>query len=197
MRNKATALCAFLTSAAFLAPVAAHANAVISFVQSGTGVVGTLSGSLSFTSPGCCTTLVGLGVQPNAAIASFGAVGDTQTGTITGISGPASFGPGGGTTASSSTGAAVYFLGAAGELWLPSTYISGDSLMATSTFDGASFSSLGMTPGQYVYTLPSGSTLTVVVSTPEPSSLSLLAVGLLGFGLIARRRRQGGAPGRS
>jgi hypothetical protein len=82
------------------------------------------------------------------------------------------------------------------QLDVPSNYTSGSSLSETATWNNATFASLGVTPGTYVYTWGTGvhaDSLTVQIgpaaTTPEPASLTLLAVGLAGLGMVLRTRR--------
>jgi hypothetical protein len=64
------------------------------------------------------------------------------------------------------------------------------------TWDGATFSSLGLTPGSYEWTWGSGATadtftLDIEAPAPEPASLTLLGAGLIGLilHLLFLRRR--------
>jgi PEP-CTERM motif len=71
---------------------------------------------------------------------------------------------------------------------VPSGYVSDTALSDTSTYDNASFSSLGATPGTYKWTWGSGANqnFTVVVGTvvPEPSTWAMMLIGFAGLGLI-------------
>ena len=75
-------------------------------------------------------------------------------------------------------------------------YVSGGALSSNATWDNQTFSSLGVTPGEYEWTWGSGAhadsfTLDIVTAAvPEPSSVGLVALPLgLGMLLAAQRRR--------
>lgn len=175
----------------------AQAAYVITFDQVGSNVVATGSGSLDLTG----LNLVGIGASPAFMSPSYadiivGPARLTLANTYRGIAGPASFGLWAPKSASSGSGDLVGMV--ASELWVPYGYVSGTALSDSMTFDGASFASLGLTPGSYEWTW-GGSGLdadsfTIDVGTPaavpEPSSLLLMLLPLgLGLGLTARRRR--------
>ena len=130
--------------------------------------------------------------------------------------GPASFGSGGLTFASVSSGDAFLLSSGFTEgivLALPDGY-SGADLSGTLSFAGATLQSLGITPGDYVYTLvedipglpPSqeslfaasaaapANTITLRFTTgeaaviPLPTGLPLLLAGLGGLTLLRRKR---------
>jgi hypothetical protein len=126
-------------------------------------------------------------------VASFDSY--TSTGPVTG---PTSFGSGGDTHANSGSGSEVGIVSSEPDvldLILPEGYTSDSSLSDTSAYDNQTFTSLGVTPGTYVWTWGSGAdqkfTLDVV---PAPvighGLLVVLAVGgvLLGSKLLERRR---------
>jgi hypothetical protein len=95
--------------------------------------------------------------------------------------GPDSFGPGADTTADSASGPSVGLRGS--EILVVHGYASGTALTtSTDTWNNQSFSTLGLTPGVYTFTLPSD-TFTVNI-VPEPATL-----GLLAFAGIAMLRR--------
>ena len=102
------------------------------------------------------------------------------------VTGPASFGSGMPASASSGSGDPVNFSNNNGQLTLgvPANYVSGATLNDSSTYDNATFTSLGITPGTYSYSIEgSGNTVVdtfiiqagpVTVSVPEPDTLTLL-----------------------
>jgi hypothetical protein len=71
--------------------------------------------------------------------------------------------------------------------------MSGAKLSNTMTFTGETFTMLGVKPGTYTYTWGTGanadSLIVEIGAVPEPASLTLLAVGLAGLGMVVHRRR--------
>lgn len=107
-----------------------------------------------------------------------------------GISGPASFGTGGSTAATATTGSPFFLLSNATVVGLPEDYV-GEALQSAVTFLGASFASIGIVPGDYVYSLPND---TVTLRFDEPAVIPLpatlpLILGALGLTLAVARRR--------
>ena len=181
-----------------LATTASHAAIVISFQQVGANVVETGSGSANLTALTLSGPFFGPGQTfPNVQQAI---VGPSASGSaFTGVSGPSNFGLGGGALASSNSGntfGLVQFF-AAPNLYLPTGYVSGSALSGSSTFNGQTFASLGITPGTYLYTWGAGPTadsLTVqaiAAPVPEPGSAlaGLLALGACAGGLFRRNRQ--------
>lgn len=77
-------------------------------------------------------------------------------------------------------------------LGVPHQYASGDPLSFSMIFALATFASLGMDPGTYVWALPND-TITLVVGAnpvPLPAALPLFASVLLGSGVLAWRKRK-------
>ena len=98
---------------------------------------------------------------------------------------PQTWGSGGLAFATSTTG--NVFLVTGDDLALPEGYVSGSPLSGTLTFASATFASLGITPGSYVYSLPNDTVTVKFGTAPEPGTLALLGLGLAG--LVATRKR--------
>jgi hypothetical protein len=71
-------------------------------------------------------------------------------------------------------------------------YQSGAALSGSATYDNATFASLGLMPGSYVYTWGSGAnadSLTInIEAVPELSTWAMMALGFAGLGFVGRRR---------
>ena len=177
----------------------AQAAYTVTLTQQGPNVVATGSGTIDLTGltsePGGSSTA---GLVPNEANINTGPVSIEARDSYSGFTGPTSFGSGGTTFASSGSGDIVG-IAVDGEniVKVPSGYVSGASLSDTSTYDSATFASLGVTPGTYVWTwgpvaADDSFTLDIVApaAVPEPSSLALLALPLGLVILLAARRRR-------
>jgi hypothetical protein len=186
----AVAIPAMLIGSGLSAPPA-QAGYTVTLTQVGSNVVATGSGTIDTTD----LTSEGSGTHA-------GAISPSTPEIITGppiltpfseyafITGPSSFGSGGFTEATSGSGDLVGIVSQAVDV--PLGYTSGSALSDTSTYDDASFSTLGVTPGSYVWTWGSGAdadSFTLDVAVPEPASLTLLGT-VVGLGLLARRRRK-------
>ena len=111
----------------------------------------------------------------------------------TGFTGPTSFGVGGNTIASSFSG--DVFADIFGILFLPVGYVSGNAISDSMTFNNATFASLGVTPGTYVWRWGTGSGLpnqnvTLIIGragVPDGgTTVSLLGFALLGLAALRR-----------
>ena len=88
------------------------------------------------------------------------------------ISGPTNFGSGGETPANSGSGDLVGI--SRTMLVVPHLYVSGNALSDTSTWNNATFASLGVTPGTYVWTWGPGpdQKFTLEIKFPTPTNIS-------------------------
>ena len=106
----------------------------------------------------------------------------------TGLTGPASFGSGGGAGGDSASGDFVGMT-ASTDLYVPDGYVSGSPLSDTATYDSQTFSSLGATPGTYKWTWGTGpnQNFTLVIgaaAVPEPSTWAMMLLGFAGLGFM-------------
>lgn len=135
-------------------------------------------GSSGFMSPGSAVLIIGTGLADDYVGSFFN---------------PASFGPGVSDSPDSGSGGVVGIAGSFGELLVPLGYVSGTPLsLSSSTFNGQTFSSLGVTPGTYEWTWGTGvnQNFTLYAGVPVPAvpdsgstlGLLLLAVATL-FGV--------------
>jgi hypothetical protein len=182
-------------------PSRVAAGVVIDIEQTGGNVVANLSGTLDtsgLTFVGGATSGGDL-INPDIAAITIAAPGGTALDYYRGFTGPATWGSGSSAlNTSTTTGNPLGIYGNTSiygnaALFLPRGYISGATLSATATWDGQTFSTLGLNPGTYVYTWGSGPTadsLTVdVVSSqavPEPATLWIALIG--GVAIFAHSR---------
>jgi hypothetical protein len=131
----------------------AQAGYIVILQQVGSDVVATGSGAIDLTGLSLLDIAGGSHavIVPNAANVQTGPSG-LELFKYSGFSGPTNFGSGGQTVSSSGTGDFVGISGTEGFLWLPFAYVSGSPLSDSATYDGATFSSLGVTPGTYEWT---------------------------------------------
>jgi hypothetical protein len=166
------------------------AAVVIDIFQSGDNVIATDSGSVDLTD----LTYDYSGSATGVVFPGIGAiiVGEGSGDEYAGGTGPASFGTGGEAFASSNSGGIIGV--EAGSLAVPLGYVSGTLLSGSSTYDGQTFATLGLTPGTYVYTWGSGpdadhATINIE-SVPEPSTWAMMLLGFAGLGFVGYRQRQ-------
>jgi hypothetical protein len=177
----------------------AQAAFVMDLTQEGSNVVGTGRGSIDLTD----LTLIASGGAGNLAIIGplFGAIqftaAEASIDFFAGFSGPTSFGTGDLTPASSGSGVFVGIIGnQPAELILPHGYVSGNTLSDGATWESASLSSLGATPGTYEWTWGTGAhadsfTLQIgPAAVPEPSTWAMMLLGFAGLGLAGWRHRR-------
>jgi len=190
-----------LAAVVVLTPTPANATPyVMKLVQQGSNVVAIGSGAFDVSGLSFGTLVSPTGMAPNFAAIVIGDGSGGGDGYFDGyfaaITGPASFGPGGLTYASSESGDIGVFSKGAGVFGAPVGYVSGTAIAGTATWDNATFASLGVTPGNYVWTWGTGAdqsfTLMVgnAVSVPEPTALGMFGFGVLLIGGLAGRRRR-------
>ena len=163
--------------------------------QVGSNVVANGSGAFNLTG----LTLASEGASSagmNPSIAVLAVATGTQD-QYRGFSGPSSFGPGGFIFASSKSGDAVTLFGGMtffSGVWVPHDYVSGTPLSDSMTFNNATFASLGVTPGTYIWSwgtgLPNQNFTLIIQGTGVPdggSTVSLLGFGLLGLAALRRK----------
>ena len=175
-------------------PVQAY---TVTLEQVGSNVVATGSGPINLTG----LTFSDVFIAAPVINAGLGTIRTDPSGSFLdgyfGFTGPTSFGSGGFFFASTSSGDFVgitQLLG--GVLFVPQGYVSGAALSDSMTFNKATFASLGVTPGTYVWTWGTGlesQNFTLVIGgagVPDVgSTVSLLGCALLG--LTALRRKLG------
>jgi PEP-CTERM motif len=195
IRNAAIGAAALGLCAGVAVPT--QAAYVVSLQQVGGNVVATGSGNIDLTDLSLASGSFG---QNSVIFPSEGAiaVGSPLLVPVTvynGITtGPASFGSGFVTVATSGGGDTVGLGDAFNRIVVPVGYVSGTPLgTSTDTWSGATFVSLGATPGTYTWTWGTGAnadSFTLQIgAVPEPASLSVLALGLAGLGMVLRTRR--------
>ena len=174
-----------------------HAQAfTIALEQVGSNVVATGTGAINLTglTPAGGAAIGGGGIEASTGQIITGSPGSATA--YTGLNGPTSFGSGGLFNASTSSGDIVgrFPTQFGGPLFVPVLYTSGDPLTNSMTFNNATFGSLGVTPGTYVWTWGTGlpnQNFTLIIGgagLPDGSStVSLLSFALLGLTVLRRK----------
>jgi hypothetical protein len=184
---------------ALLAGRVAWADFIVTLTQQGSNVVATGSGEIDLTG---LSLLIpagsgGTAMFPGAGFIVVGPVSNFVDAYGGIISHPTSFGTGGNLPADSGSGDVV---GATPVyLYVPSGYTSDSPLSDSATWDNLTFSSLGVTPGNYEWSWGTGTNQNFTLeiqAVPEPSLFGLVAVVLVAWlGPRIVRRRQSGTWG--
>jgi hypothetical protein len=189
-------LCVATASLLFVGTLA-QAGFIVTLDQVGSNVVATGSGAIDLTGLTFILHASSLaGINPGVGAISL-AAGNTDG--YGGFSGPSSFGIGGPTLASSSSGDPISISNPTSHLGLfvPRGYSSGRPLSGSSTYDNATFSSLEVRPGTYEWTWGTGAnqnfTLKIgAAALPDTSStfglLFLTLTGLFGVSRVCSVR---------
>ena len=168
----------------------------VTLEQMGSNVVANGSGAINLTG----LSFLASGTQGGAILQPpIGAIvtGTTDSANVTffsGFSGPTSFGSGNGDIASSGSGDRVGIVGLFGQLSVPDGYVSGAALLSSATWNNATFASLGVTPGTYVWTWGTGvvnQNFRLIIGgagVPDGgSTVSLLGFALVGLAALRRK----------
>ncbi|MBV9008587.1 MAG: VPDSG-CTERM sorting domain-containing protein [Verrucomicrobia bacterium] len=171
----------------------ARADYIVTLQQVGPNVVATGSGAIDLTP----LTFVGSETAkallvPIDGVINTGPATDQPIDAYSGLLGPAAFGTGNGGVANIGSGDIVGVHNFLFKLFLfvPQGYVSGTPLSDSSTYDNATFASLGVTPGTYEWTWGTGANqnFTLQIGTsrvPDSgSTLVLLGASLLGLFLV-------------
>lgn len=130
-------------------------------------------------------------INPNAGTVRFAPTGSGDLYVFAGQAAPV-FGTGGAVLATSVSGDTVTVSnpGGVARIGLPTGYVSLTALVATMTFESATFMSLGITPGQYEVMLNASNTLIYnfgATEVPLPAAFPLFIAGLAGLGFARRK----------
>jgi len=166
----------------------------VTLQQVGSNVVATGSGAVNLT--GLTFVISGAdnpGVVPFSGVISTGPFA-SMIDVYQGFTGPTDFGSGAGALPNTASGDLVGISSGARALYVPLGYVSGTTLSDSMTFDNATFASLGVTPGTYVWTWGTGlrnQNFTLIIEgagVPDGgSTVSLLGCALLGLAALRRK----------
>jgi hypothetical protein len=190
----AAALAIVIVSGLSLRP--AQAGYIVTLNEVGSDVVATGSGAIDLTGLTFNFIHSGMlaGIGPSSATITTGPTLGSADVYFGIISGPTSFGSGQNTSASSGSGDAVGRVeaGPFDLILVPTGYVSGNALSDSSTYNNATFASLGVTPGIYEWTWGTGAnqnfTLAVTTVPDSGSTISLVVMALTWLFGVSRFR---------
>jgi len=192
-----TPLCAAIASLVIIGSPA-RAGYTVTLTEAGPNVVANGSGAIDLT--GLTFLFTGAGVivevEPTDAVIFTGPPDFFKLVDYYGavFNGPTNFGSGRPSAATSGSGDLVGLFFGGPYLFVPQGYISGTALSDTATYDNATFSSMGVTPGTYEWTWGAGAnqnfTLKIGATTvPDAGSTFMLLSGaIVALGSFRRRR---------
>ena len=168
----------------------------VTLLQMGTNVVAHGSGAINLME-----LTLDIVVSPATGInASSGTInmGESNVNVpgYTGFTGPTNFGSGGAFFPNTSSGDFVGINDSFGNIFVPAGYVSNTALSNSMTFNNATFASLGLAPGTYVWSWGTGTGLgnqsfTLIIprdTVPDGgSTVSLLGFALLGLAALRRK----------
>lgn len=170
----------------------AQATYIVTLEQVGSNVVATGGGAIDLTGLFFSNQLspVFPALDPNHGEITTGQPG-SPVDLYTGFTGPTTFGSESGTLATGGSGDFVGivgkgFFGGAPLFFVPQGYVSGTPLSDSATYNNATFNSLGVTPGSYVWTWGTGPDQKFTLDAVGPavpdtgSTLGLLSLALTG-----------------
>jgi hypothetical protein len=172
-----------VTSLCFVRPVQAY---TVTLRQMGANVVANGGGAIDLMGLIFQESTFGTitGIRANTGSIGTGPLAQLNFDVYTGFTGPTSFGSGVSFFPNTGSGDFVGIFGLAGQIFVPQGYFSGAALSDSMTFDNATFASLGVTPGTYVWTWGDGANQNIMLqieAVPDSgSTVSLLGCALLG-----------------
>lgn len=176
---------------ALLAVGQAHAAYTVELREVGGNVVATGSGTIVHPPVAGPTSL---GTQSAVRGAGLGAIFSIGGAPLTanlvdaydGLTGPSTIGTSVALTAADVASGDMVRLDASGRLFVPPMHISGGGLSSSSTWTGATFASLGLTPGTYRWTWGTGPTADAFTLNIGPVAAAPVAIPTLSeWGLLA------------
>jgi hypothetical protein len=181
-----------VTSLCFVRPAEAY---TVTLQQMGANVVANGSGAINLTG----LTPEGFSFTPVAGVvATLGIINTGQSAVNVpgyfGFTGPSNFGGGGLFSPNTSSGDFVGINNFLGDIFVPAGYVSNTALSDSMTFNNATFASLGLDVGTYVWswgTELENQNFTLVIGgagVPDGgSTVSLLGFALLGLAALRRK----------
>lgn len=176
----------------------AQADYIVTLQQVGSNVVATGSGAFNLTGLTFDFSFAasGIGISASTGSIGLGPFGTVNADFYSGFTGPTSFGSGGFVNPNAGSGDYVFMKGSVPQLVVPQGYVSGTVLSDSIIFNSATLSSLGVTPGTYVWSWGTGAnqkfTLDAVAPPAVPdsgSTLGLLLVASSGLFAVSRFRQ--------